>query len=116
MNKCNLILIRKSICSNLNIINTKYPIRYSFLLCFVGLIASYFIYGKIIERVSGVDANAETPVQRLEDGVDYTPIGKFKLFLIHFLNIAGLGPIFGVIQGALFCPAAFLWIPLEQFS
>jgi len=62
--------------------------------------------------VSGVDANAETPVQRLEDGVDYTPIGKFKLFLIHFLNIAGLGPIFGVIQGALFGPAAFLWITL----
>ena len=85
---------------------------YSFLLCFVGLIASYFIYGKIIERVSGVDANAETPVQRLEDGVDYTPIGKFKLFLIHFLNIAGLGPIFGVIQGTLFGPAAFLWITL----
>ena len=62
--------------------------------------------------MSGVDANAETPVQRLEDGVDYTPIGKFKLFLIHFLNIAGLGPIFGVIQGALFGPAAFLWITL----
>ena len=45
-----------------------------------------FHNGKIIERVSGVDANAETPVQRLEDGVDYTPIGKFKLFLIHFLR------------------------------
>lgn len=65
-----------------------------------------------MERVSGVDVNAKTPVQRLEDGVDYTPIGKFKLFLIHFLNIAGLGPIFGVIQGALFGPAAFLWITL----
>ena len=85
---------------------------YSFLLCFVGLIASYFIYGKIIERVSGVDENAETPVQRLEDGVDYSPMSKLKLFLIHFLNIAGLGPIFGVIQGALFGPAAFLWITL----
>ena len=33
-----------------------------------------------------------------------------KIFLIQFLNIAGLGPIFGAIQGALFGPSAFLWI------
>ena len=85
---------------------------YSFLICFIALIASYFIYGKIIERVSGVDENIETPVHRLEDGVDYTPMSKLRLFLIHFLNIAGLGPIFGVIQGSLFGPAAFLWITL----
>ena len=61
---------------------------YSFILCAVILIASYFIYGKAI------------------------PIPKLKAFLIHFLNIAGLGPIFGAIQGALFGPAAFLWITL----
>lgn len=85
---------------------------YSFIICFVALIASYFIYGKIIERVAGVDENVETPVQRLEDGVDYAPMSRLKLYLIHFLNIAGLGPIFGVIQGALFGPAAFLWITL----
>ena len=85
---------------------------YSFIICFVALIASYFIYGKVIERVAGVDENVETPVQRLEDGVDYAPMSRLKLYLIHFLNIAGLGPIFGVIQGALFGPAAFLWITL----
>ena len=83
---------------------------YTFLICFVGLIASYFIYGKFIERVAGVDENVETPVHRLEDGVDYMPMSKIKAFLVHFLNIAGLGPIFGVIQGALFGPSAFLWI------
>ena len=83
---------------------------YSFIICFVLLIASYFIYGKIIEKVAGVDANIPTPAHRLEDGVDYMPMSKIKAFLVHFLNIAGLGPIFGVIQGALFGPAAFFWI------
>ncbi len=32
--------------------------------------------------------------------------------LIHLLNIAGLGPILGAIQGILFGPVAFLLIPL----
>ena len=83
---------------------------YSFILCLLLLIGSYFIYGKILERVVGVDESRPTPVQRLEDGVDYTPLSRIKNFLIHFLNIAGLGPIFGVIQGAVFGPSAFLWI------
>lgn len=85
---------------------------YSFLICVLALIASYFVYGKIIERVAGVDENVETPVHRLEDGVDYAPISTIRALLVQFLNIAGLGPIFGVIQGALFGPAAFLWITL----
>lgn len=85
---------------------------YSFLICVFALIASYFVYGKAIEKIAGVDENVETPVHRLEDGVDYTPLPRWRLYLIHFLNIAGLGPIFGVIQGALFGPAAFLWITL----
>ena len=85
---------------------------YSFLICLIALILSYFIYGKAIEKIAGVDENIATPVQRLENGVDYTPLSKPKALLIHFLNIAGLGPIFGVIQGALFGPAAFLWITL----
>ena len=85
---------------------------YSFLICAVALIASYFIYGKAIERMAGVDESIETPVHRLEDGVDYIPMSRLKLYLVHFLNIAGLGPIFGAIQGALFGPAAFLWIVL----
>ena len=85
---------------------------YSFLICAAVLIASYFIYGKAIERIAGVDESVETPVHRLEDGVDYIPMPRWKLYLVHFLNIAGLGPIFGAIQGALFGPAAFLWIVL----
>ncbi|MBR0472929.1 MAG: carbon starvation protein A [Methanosphaera sp.] len=85
---------------------------YSFIICFFVLVASYFIYGKLIAKIAGVDENRETPAFRLEDGVDYMPMSKIKNFLIHFLNIAGLGPIFGAIQGALFGPVAFLWIVL----
>ena len=85
---------------------------YTFLICFIVMIASYFIYGKVIEKVAGVDKTIPTPVQRLEDGVDYMPMSRIKEFLVHFLNIAGTGPIFGVIQGALFGPAAFIWITL----
>ena len=83
---------------------------YTFIICFAALVVSYFVYGKFIERIAGVDETIETPVHRLADGVDYMPMSKFKAFLVHFLNIAGLGPIFGAIQGALFGPAAFLWI------
>ena len=83
---------------------------YSFIICFLVLVASYFVYGKLVEKVVGVDETRETPAYRLQDGIDYMPMSKIKNFLVHFLNIAGLGPIFGAIQGALFGPAAFLWI------
>ena len=85
---------------------------YSFIICVLALIASYFIYGKILERIVGVDETKETPAYKLQDNVDYMPLSRIRNFLIHFLNIAGLGPIFGAIQGALFGPAAFLWIVL----
>ncbi len=85
---------------------------YSFIICFLALVASYFVYGKVVEKIAGVDGTRQTPAYRLQDGVDYIPMSKIKNFLIHFLNIAGLGPIFGAIQGALFGPAAFIWIVL----
>ena len=85
---------------------------YSFIICCLTLIASYFIYGKLVEKIAGVDETHETPAYKLQDGIDYIPMSKIKNFLVHFLNIAGLGPIFGAIQGALFGPAAFLWITL----
>lgn len=84
----------------------------SFIICLIALILSYFIYGAFLERIVGVDENSITPAYNLENGVDYVPMDKYKNLLIHFLNIAGLGPIFGAIQGALFGPAAFLWIVL----
>ena len=90
----------------------RYIIMYSFIICVVVLVVSYFVYGKFIERISGVDESRQTPAFSLQDGVDYVPMSKVKNFLVHFLNIAGLGPIFGAIQGALFGPAAFVWIVL----
>ena len=84
----------------------------SFVICFLVLIASYFVYGKVVEKVAGVDETRQTPAYSLQDGVDYMPMSQIKNFLVNFLNIAGLGPIFGAIQGALFGPAAFLWITL----
>ena len=83
---------------------------YSFFICVIAMVLSYFIYGKFIEKISGVDETNQTPAFRLRDDIDFLPMSKLKNFLIHFLNIAGLGPIFGAIQGALFGPVAFLWI------
>lgn len=84
----------------------------SFLLSIVALIAGYFVYGKVVERIFGADSNRETPAVRLQDGMDYVALPTWRIFLIQFLNIAGLGPIFGAIAGAVFGPSAFLWIVL----
>jgi len=83
---------------------------YSFLLSIIALILGYVIYGKIVENIFGANTNKETPAHSMEDGVDYVPLDWKKAFLIQFLNIAGLGPIFGAVAGALWGPAAFLWI------
>jgi carbon starvation protein CstA len=85
---------------------------YSFLLSIVALIVGYIIYGKISERVFGIDENRKTPAIANPDGVDYVVLPWWKVFLIQFLNIAGLGPIFGAIMGVMFGSASFLWIVL----
>ena len=46
----------------------------------------------------------------MADGVDFIPLPTWKIFMIQFLNIAGLGPIFGAIMGAQFGTASYLWI------
>lgn len=84
----------------------------SFVGCLVFLVAGYFIYGSLMERVFGVDPSRPTPAYSQQDGVDYVPMSWWRVFLIQFLNIAGLGPIFGAIMGIMFGPAAFLWIVL----
>ena len=82
----------------------------SFSTALLLLVAGYFIYGLFVSRVFGQDPSRTTPVKRLADGVDYVELPTWKIFLIQFLNIAGLGPIFGAIMGVMFGPAAFLWI------
>ncbi len=84
----------------------------TFLVCLTLLVAAYFIYGRYLEHLVGVDSNAKTPCERLYDGVDYVPLPRWRIFLIQLLNIAGLGPIFGAVLGAAYGPVAFLWITL----
>ena len=83
----------------------------SFTLALVILIAGYFIYGAYVNRIFGPD-DRNTPALTIADGVDYIPLPTWKIFMIQFLNIAGLGPIFGAIMGAQFGTASYLWIVL----
>lgn len=82
----------------------------SFLIALAVLIGGYFIYGAIVEKIFGTDPTRKTPAYTMRDDVDYMPLPTWKVFLIQFLNIAGLGPIFGAIMGVMFGPAAFIWI------
>ena len=82
----------------------------SFLIALALLIGGYFIYGAIVEKIFGIDPSRKTPAYTMRDDVDYMPLPTWKVFLIQFLNIAGLGPIFGAIMGVMFGPAAFIWI------
>ena len=86
-----------------------YKRQISFLLCLAILIVGYVVYGKIVDNTFGPD-DRETPAVRINDGVDYVVMPQWKLFLVQLLNIAGLGPIFGAMQGALWGPVVFLWI------
>lgn len=84
----------------------------TFIICLILLVAAYFIYGRYLEKVCGVDSKAKVPSETLYDGVDYLPMPSWRTFLIQLLNIAGVGPIFGAIMGACFGPVAFVWITL----
>lgn len=82
----------------------------TFFIALAVLIIGYLIYGKIIDRLFGADPKRETPAVTMADGVDYVPMKPWRIFLIQFLNIAGVGPIIGAIMGAQFGTASFLWI------
>ena len=81
-----------------------------FLISLALLIGGYFTYGLFVEKVIGTDPKRATPATTLTDGVDFVPLPTWKVFLIQFLNIAGVGPIFGAIMGVTYGPAAFIWI------
>jgi len=81
----------------------------SFLFALAVLILGYFFYGTFVERLFGPD-DRQTPASVKNDGVDFVPMRTSKVFLVQLLNIAGLGPIFGAISGALWGPQVFLWI------
>ena len=79
-------------------------------LCIALLVIGYFTYGKIVDNIFGPDPSRQTPAQLMSDGVDYMEMPTWKVFFIQLLDIAGLGPIFGPILGALYGPSALLWI------
>ncbi|KXI30565.1 carbon starvation CstA family protein [Paraglaciecola hydrolytica] len=83
-----------------------------FFICITILLLGYKFYSPFVEKQAGIDPTAVTPQGRFSEGVDYVAIHPVKAFLIQFLNIAGIGPIFGPILGALYGPVALVWIIL----
>lgn len=81
----------------------------TFICAIVLLIGGYFLYGKLVEKIFCPDDRL-TPAIDHPDGVDYVPMKTWRVFLIQLLNIAGTGPIFGALMGAVFGPVVFLWI------
>ena len=81
-----------------------------FFICITLLILGYKFYSPFVEKQAGIDPTVSTPQTRFNEGVDYVPIHPVRAFLIQFLNIAGVGPIFGPILGALYGPVALVWI------
>jgi carbon starvation protein CstA len=84
----------------------------TFIVCLVVLVLGYVLYGALTEKIFGMDPERATPAVANPDGVDSVPMGWMRIFLIQFLNIAGLGPIFGAVAGAMWGPVAFIWIVL----
>ncbi|MDR1109632.1 MAG: carbon starvation protein A [Deltaproteobacteria bacterium] len=81
-----------------------------FFLALAVLIAGYLIYGLVVEKLFRPNFSRPTPAETMYDGVDYVTLPTWKLFLIQLLNIAGVGPVFGPIMGALYGPSALLWV------
>lgn len=83
----------------------------TFIIGLIILWLGYIFYSRYVEHIFGPD-DRPTPANELNDGVDFVPISKNRNALIHLLNIAGMGPIIGAVQGILFGPIAFILIPL----
>ena len=82
-----------------------------FLVGLAILAVGYFTYGRFVERLIGPD-DRKTPCVANPDGVDCVPLPMWKNMLIQLLNIAGVGPVIGVILGIKFGKVALLIIPV----
>lgn len=82
----------------------------SFFVCLALLVVGYIVYGALVEKIFGPEFDRKTPAVAHQDGVDYMPMKTWKAFLVQLLNIAGLGPIFGALSGAIWGPCVYLWI------
>ena len=81
-----------------------------FFVAVAALILGYVLYGALIDRVFVIAPARRTPAVTEADGVDFVAMPTWKVMLIQLLNIAGVGPIFGPILGALYGPSALIWI------
>lgn len=81
----------------------------SFIAALAVLCLGYVFYGTFVEKIFAPD-DRRTPALSMNDGVDFVAMKRWKLFLVQLLNIAGTGPIFGALMGAVFGPVVFLWI------
>ena len=80
------------------------------MLVFIAILAiGYLLYSRVVERAF-LPFRDPTPAIRLNDGMDYVPMSRWRDQLIQLLNIAGTGPIFGALMGAKWGPIVFLWI------
>lgn len=82
----------------------------TFTIALLILIGGYVVYGKFVAKFFGSDDSRPVPAKTMADGVDYIEMPVWKAYMIQFLNIAGLGPIFGAIMGAKFGTSSYLWI------
>jgi len=83
---------------------------WTFIIGVLALVAGYFTYGRYIEKNFEPNPERTTPAEVLQDGMDFVPMPRWKNGIIELLNIAGTGPVFGPIMGALYGPVAYLWI------
>ena len=82
-----------------------------FLLGIAILVTGYFTYGKFVEKILAPSDNP-TPAVRMNDGVDFVELPHWKNMLIQLLNIAGIGPVIGVILGIKFGSIVFIILPI----
>ncbi|MBD5641737.1 MAG: carbon starvation protein A [Desulfovibrio sp.] len=81
-----------------------------FILATIALVVGYIVYGALVSKIFGAEPSRPTPAKTMADGVDYVEMPLWKVWLVQLLNIAGVGPVFGPILGALWGPAALWWI------
>jgi len=84
----------------------------AFLLGCGLLAAGYVVWGRLTVDAVKPDPERLTPAVALADGVDFVVMPTWRVYLVQLLNIAGLGPVFGPIMGALWGPQVFLWVVL----
>ncbi|CAM3728776.1 carbon starvation CstA family protein [Pontibacter korlensis] len=86
----------------------------SFFVSVIALLLGYLLYSKFIERVFGIELARTTPAIALRANVDYVPMPGWKIFLVQFLNFAGLGPIVGAVAGP--CGACCFYIDCSRYE